>query len=199
MKRTIFTAILAIVAIVAQGQKLKMNDPSISDYLPLLKEQGYIAYSFDTKKFKGKQAVPIIKEYTDGKETNSNVINFQVSILISKKLIIGFSPAATDSTANFIYTFGEMSGFGGRLYLKPVSDPNESVPPLYMYGSRPFKLIPPFKAGEFIPLVMYGSWWYDKNFNCTRFCGDNFINPDLTSDILKDIPHYFGLGFIIKE
>lgn len=199
MKKTIITAMLALVAIMAQGQKLKMNEPSISDYLPLLQGKGYVAYSFDTKKFKGKKASAIVKEYTDGKETNSNVTGFQVSLPINEKLIIGIRPADTDSTVNFIYSFGEVSRFGGRLYLKPISDPDESARPYYIYGSRPFELVPPFKAGEFIPLVMYGSWWYDKNANGTRFCGDNFIKPDLTSDILKDIPHYYVMGITIKD
>ena len=27
-----------------------------------------------------------------------------------------------------------------------------------------------------------------------RFCGEREINPDMSSEILKDVPHYYGFG-----
>ena len=56
MKQAIFTALLALVCAAGQAQEIKMNEPSISDYLPLLNARGYMAYSFNTKKLKGKEA-----------------------------------------------------------------------------------------------------------------------------------------------
>ena len=50
MKKTIITILLAIFAIVGQAQKIKMNEPSFNDYLPLLNAKGYMAYCFNTKK-----------------------------------------------------------------------------------------------------------------------------------------------------
>ncbi|MBR4729229.1 MAG: DUF5041 domain-containing protein, partial [Prevotella sp.] len=31
----------------------------------------------------------------------------------------------------------------------------------------------------------------------TRFCGENTIKPDLSSDILKYVPHYYIIGVIV--
>ena len=45
-KKAIITALLALVAMTGWAQEIKMNESSISDYLPLLKASGYTAYSF---------------------------------------------------------------------------------------------------------------------------------------------------------
>lgn len=196
-KTTIITALLALATITVHGQELKMNEPSVSDYLPLLKVKGYMAYSFDTNMFKGKQVEPIIKEYADGKEVGRPA--FWSTFTVSENLVIGFAPSDTDSTATYVYSFGEVSSFSGRLPLKPAFSTHASALPVYIYTSRSFELVPPFKVGEFIPLVLYGSYWYDKNCNGHRFCGERLIKPDLTSEILKNIPHYYVLGIQVKE
>jgi hypothetical protein len=41
---------------------------------------------------------------------------------------------------------------------------------------------------------LFGSSWYDERFNIYRFCGENEINPDMSSEILKDVPHYYVIG-----
>ena len=51
-KKTIITALLALITMAGQAQEIKMNESSISAYLPLLKAKGYIAYSFNTKELK---------------------------------------------------------------------------------------------------------------------------------------------------
>ena len=45
-----------------------------------------------------------------------------------------------------------------------------------------------------IPLVLYGSGWYDEQFDLTRFCGESEIDPGMKSDILQYIPHYYIIG-----
>lgn len=62
-----------------------------------------------------------------------------------------------------------------------------------LFPPRPFKL-QPFKEGEFIPLMLVGSIWWDSEFNLFRFCGESVIDPDLSSDIVKFIPHYYVIG-----
>ena len=68
MKQTIITALLALVALTGRAQQIKVNEPSISDYLPLLEFEGYKAYSFDTKDFKGATAQTVVMEYVKGQE-----------------------------------------------------------------------------------------------------------------------------------
>ena len=77
----------------------------------------------------------------------------------------------------------------------------DALPPdhsTYMYESRPFELPLNVETGQFIPLVLYGSYWYDADSEVDRFCGENFISPDLSSDIIKFIPHFYVIGIKIK-
>ena len=196
-KQTIITILLALVAMAGQGQEIKMNEPSFSDYLPLLNAKGYMAYSFNTKKFKGAEVEPVVMEYVKGEEPK-DVLGFNVTMSLDKKLIIGFRPSDSDSTANYLFHFSENRGFGGRLNLRPVFAPEKPEDKWYIYESRPFELTAPIEKGSFIPLVLYGSYWYEPANGGCRFCGDSFIKPDLSSDIVKFIPHFFVLGIKIK-
>ena len=196
-KKTIITILLAIVAKAGQAQEIKMNEPSFSDYLPLLNAKGYMAYSFDTKKFKGAVVEPVVMEYLKGEEPK-NVLDFNIIMSLDRKLVIGFRPSDSDSTANYLFHFSENRGFGGQLNLKPIFAPENPEDKWYMYESRPFELTDSFEKGTFIPLVLYGSYWYDPQASGCRFCGDNEIKPDLSSDIVKSIPHFFVLGIKIK-
>ncbi|MCL2502285.1 MAG: DUF5041 domain-containing protein, partial [Bacteroidales bacterium] len=70
----------------------------------------------------------------------------------------------------------------------------------FSYNTRPFK-ISEFKEDEFIPLILLGSSWYDERYNVFRFCGEKQIEPDMSSEILKDVPHYYVIGvrFVKKQ
>ncbi len=197
MKQAIITALLALVCAAGQSQEIKMNEPSFSDYLPLLKDKGYMAYSFNTKKLKGVEVEPVVMEYVKGKEPK-NVLNFNVTINLDKKLIIGFRPSDSESIGNYLFHFKEDRSIGGRLKLKPIFAPENPEDKWYMYQSRPFELTVSLEKGKFIPLVLYGSYWYEPANGGCRFCGDNEIKPDLSSDIVKHIPHFFVFGIKIK-
>lgn len=196
MKQTIITALLALVALTGRAQQIKVNEPSISDYLPLLEAMGYKAYSFDTKEFKGATAQTVVMEYVKGQEPRE-VSGFSMSVDLDEKLIIGFVPSDNDSIARYVFRFDDVRGVFSRLYLKPICDPQHPEEKWYMYNSRPFELTAPIEKGKFIPLVLYGSHWYDADCGACRFCGDNFIKPDFSSDIVKYIPHFFVLGIKI--
>lgn len=196
-KKTIITMMLALVTVTGQAQKIKMNEPSFSDYLPLLNAKGYMAYSFNTSKLKDVKVEPVVMEYVKGEEPR-NVLSFNVTMSIGKKLIIGFMPSDDESTANFHFNFGDNRSFSSRLRLQPIFAPEKPEEKWYMYESRPFELTAPVEKGNIIPLVLYGSYWYEPQAGGCRFCGDNEIKPDLSSDIVKYIPHYFVLGIKIK-
>ena len=193
MKKTIFTALFALITMAGQAQEIKMNEQSISDYLPLLQAKGYKAYSFDTKDFKDVNAQPVIMEYVQGEEPRE-LMDFSITMSFDEKLIIGFVPSDNDSTATYAFRFDDVRGFSSRLPLHPVCDPAHPEEKWYMYESRPFELVAPFERGKFIPLVLYGSYWYEPETGACRFCGDSTIKPDLTSDIVKSIPHFYVLG-----
>ena len=192
-KIAIITALLALIALTARAQEIRMNEPSISDYLPLLEAKGFKAYSFDTKDFKDVNAQPIIMEYVQGQEPKE-LMDFSITMSLDEKLIIGFLPSDNDSTVAYAFRFDDVRGFSSRLPLFPIYDPEHPEEKWYMYNSRPFELVAPFEKGKFIPLVLYGSHWYESETSACRFCGDNTIKPDLTSDIVKYIPHFYVLG-----
>ena len=196
-KQTLLILLLTILSLPAMAQVLKMNEPTISDYLPLLRAQGYVAYSFDTKEFVDRQVEPVVMEYVKGEEPR-DVLGFSITMSLDEKLVIGFAPSDNDSTAIYTFNFSEGRGFNGRLNLKAIYAPEEPTKSRYIYESRPFELVPPFKAGQFIPLVMYASYWYEPETGVSRFCGESIIKPDLSSDIVKSIPHYYVLGIKLK-
>jgi len=193
MKKAFSTLLLAIIALTASAQEIKVNKPSVSDYLPLLQAKGYKAYSFDTKEFKDVNAQPVIMEYAKGQEPRE-LTEFNITMSFDEKLIVGFVPSDNDSTATYAFRFDDVRGFSSRLPLHPIYDPDHPEDKWYMYESRPFKLVAPFERGKFIPLVLYGSYWYEPETGACRFCGDSTIKPDLTSDIVKSIPHFYVLG-----
>lgn len=197
MKQTFIIALFALIAMTGQAQELRANEPTLADYLQLLKAQGYIAYSFDMKDFKDKSVEPVIMEYVDGKEPK-DVLGFSFSIPIEEKLVIGLSPSSNDST--YVYSFQSVGGGGinGTLKLQPIYAPEMPTEQSYRYESRPFELVSPVEAGKFIPLVLFGSFWYEPETGVSRFCGENLIKPDLTSEIVKSIPHFYVLGIKIR-
>lgn len=137
MKKAFSTLLLALIALTASAQEIKVNEPSVSDYLPLLKAKGYIAYSFDTKDFKDALVEPIVMEYVKGKEPRA-VADFSITMSLDEKLIIGFVPTDNDSTATYAFHFSESRGFNSRLPLMPIYNPDKLADKWYVYESRPF-------------------------------------------------------------
>ena len=197
MNKAIITALLALVALAGQAQEIKANEPTLDDYLQLLKAKGYIAYSFDMKDFKDRSVEPVIMEYVKGEEAR-DVLGFSFSFPIGEKLVIGFAPSSNDSTYVYSYQSDGGGGFNAMLKLKPVFAPEMPTKQAYRYESRPFELVAPVETGKLIPLVLFGSYWYEQETGVSRFCGDKQIKPDLSSDIIKDIPHFYVLGIRIK-
>ena len=197
MKNSIITALLALIALAGQAQEIRTYEPTLDDYLQLLNAKGYIVYSFDMKDFKGKQYEPVIMEYVKGEEAK-DYIGFSFSFPLGEKLVIGFAPSSNDST--YVYSFQSVGGggFNATLKLQPVFAPEMSTKQAYRYESRPFELVAPVETGKVIPLVLFGSYWYEQETGVSRFCGEKVINPYLSSDIVKNIPHFYVLGIKIK-
>jgi len=53
-KQTIITILLALVTVTGLAQEIKMNETTINDYIPMLNQKGYQAYSFDASTIKGR-------------------------------------------------------------------------------------------------------------------------------------------------
>lgn len=230
MKKILSMAVTLFISMSAFSQSIKPQQATFEDYIPLLNAAGYKAYSFDISDFLDNtyQVEFEIKEYKDGVELKGENIEFcfsnrrmikdfpeenQKDILEkglavdpekgvyshSDKLTVAFSPNKLDSLKNIHLSLTGIGAGSRRLILKGLQSP-DSDEIFYHYQDRPFKL-GEFKEGTFIPLVLYGSFWLDKKYNIFRFCGEKEIDPDLSTEILQYIPHYYiiGVKFVKKE
>ena len=118
---------------------------------------------------------------------------------MAKKITVGFAPGIGDSVRNVLVELENMSSRFDELLLYPQYDKNDSVngKRYYMYYTKPFKM-DEFCTGQFVPLVLLGSAWYDRNYGIHRFCGEDEIDPDMSTGILQDIPHYYVIGIEVK-
>ena len=194
-KKLLITALLALVAMTDWAQEIKTNETTINDYIPMLNQKGYQAYSFDVSAIKGKNVTFNVREFVDGKEVEDSPrllfpYYFQAN---GDKLVIGFLPSEKDSLALCCFSWENTVSFTSSMKLKQIYWESENKY-VYSYTSKPFELTMPLEADTVIPLVCYCSFWYDAEYKVTRCCGDNFIKPDLSSDILKYVPHYYVLG-----
>ena len=117
----------------------------------------------------------------------------------AEKITVGFLPCKNDSTEVGKLFVENQGASGFSLSLKQIDHKgayNEDV--IYSYNTLPFK-ISAFEEGKFIPLAAYASFWFDERFNIIRFCGATELDPDMTTEILKDTPHYFVIGVIFSK
>lgn len=69
---------------------------------------------------------------------------------------------------------------------------------LFKYYVKPFKT-QDVSSGAKIPVVLYGSSWYDPKFNIYRFCMENELDPGRENEAFTFMPHYFIFGFSLKK
>ena len=113
---------------------------------------------------------------------------------LATRLKIGFTPVGADMEQRVQFEVAgkvQMACFSKLLSLRD-NRMDKSHRKLDYY-TRPF-IIDGFEKGKFIPLVLYAAPWWDENYEIYRFCGENELSPDMTSELLKDSPHYFVIG-----
>ncbi|MGN1219385.1 MAG: DUF5041 domain-containing protein [Candidatus Cryptobacteroides sp.] len=231
----LLTLLLSLSYIVSSAQTVMPVEASVEDYIALLNQKGYMAYSYDISqlkdttyhiKFEIREYVagnpdPIkVKSYGRGlknrtmvkefmwkersdeelAEIRSASVDYDNGIYsCSGKITVGFLPCTNDSTAVGRVFVENQGSFGFNLALKPVNHEgafdNDVV---YKYKPIPFTASA-FEEGKYIPLVSYASFWYDSKFKIIRFCGAAELDPDMTTYILKETPHYYVIGVIFNK
>lgn len=68
----------------------------------------------------------------------------------------------------------------------------------FYYEIRTFKE-QDFEPNKEIPLLMYGSAWYDKQSGLVRFCMGHELDSDLSNDAFQYMPHYYVIGIIFDK
>lgn len=230
MKKILITSCILVVSCTAFSQQIKNKNVELDDFVALLSDSGYELFSFDITEMLNKHydIIFVKKEFLAGKEIKSSDLSqtsnkrllteFPESewqkivdeggvidpktqaVTHAEKFSFGFSPSGNDSTKIMqlrVPGFFTLSKIPFKLRGLSTKDLDNLM---FNYHTRPFKLNA-FKEEEFIPLILLGSSWYDERNNVFRFCGESEIEPDLSSEILKDIPHHFVIGvrFLKKQ
>lgn len=226
----IICAAMMIANTTLRAQEVKPIEASIEDYIALLNQNGYQAYSFDISPMKdttyqvqfevreyvadnpnpvsvqpygrGLKNRTMVKDFMWRELSEEELTDIRVAAVDyengvysrSQKITVGFLPCENDSTEVGRLYLENQGSAGFTLKLKPINHNgvyNGRV--IYKYKSVPFKAST-FENGKFIPLAAYASFWFDDKYSVIRFCGAKEIDPDMSTEILKDTPHYYVIG-----
>ena len=116
---------------------------------------------------------------------------------LSKTLSIGFSPVQSDSIELVTLRSDRHDGSPYSLTLKPIPGAPQLV---YRYEKIPYQPLA-FELNTFVPLVLYGSFWWDRKTQTRRFCGEAELTEEKakTNNYFKNSPHYYIIGAIFHE
>ena len=236
MKRRIYITLIALLtAISVEAQEVKPIEASVEDYIALLNQNGYQAYSFDISPMKdttyqvhfevreyvtnnpepvsvqpygrGLKNRTMVKDFfwrelseEEVAEIKAASVDYENGVYSrSEKITVGFLPCENDSTKVGRVFLDNQGNFGFSLKLKPINHygayDNQVI---YHYRTLPFKPSA-FEEGKFIPLAAYTSFWFDAKYNIIRSCGATELDPDMSTEILKDTPHYFVIGVVFTK
>ena len=236
MKRRNYIILIALLtAISVEAQEVKPIEASAEDYIALLNQNGYQAYSFDispmkdttyqvhfeVREYVADNLEPVsIQPYGRGLKNRTMVKDFfwrelseeEVAEIKaasvdyengvysrSEKITVGFLPCENDSTKVGRVFLDNQGNFGFSLKLKPINHygayDNQVI---YHYRTLPFKPSA-FEEGKFIPLAAYTSFWFDAKYNIIRSCGATELDPDMSTEILAETPHYYVIGVTFSK
>ncbi len=116
---------------------------------------------------------------------------------LSKSLSVGFSPVQSDSIETITLRASRTDASPWKLTLKPIAGAPQTV---YRYQKVPYKPTT-YAIDTFIPLVFYGSFWWDEEAKGWRFCGDTELTEEKAkiSEYFKYSPHYYIIGAIFHK
>ena len=229
MSRFFSFGILAVLtALAVTAQAFKPVKPDFDAYISLLEADGYNVQSYDISALSDStySVLFLVREYENGKMIHDGHERF-IYELRTRNMLSRFSdeekakvkPEDMDDAAKGIVNLGQKVNIGlaphndstlrvsleipniGSTYqylsMRSQTDPKNGQI-VRRYQTRPFTA-PDFRTDSFIPLMFVGSVWYDTNFEIFRFCGDNIITPDLSSEIVSHVPHFYVIGVELKN
>ncbi len=229
MNRPFSFSILALLtALAVTAQAFKPVKPDFDAYVSLLQADGYNVQSYDISALSDStySVLFLVKEYEAGKMIKDGherfISELPNRIMLSRfsdedkaevkpedmadaergifslgtKVNIGLAPL-NDSTLRVSLEIPEIGSSYQRLSLRSQTDPKTGQI-VRNYSSRPFTA-PDFRTDSFIPLMFVGSMWYDTDFGLFRFCGEKEIAPDLSSEIVSHVQHFYVIGVELKN
>lgn len=227
MKRQMLTILLALCASAGHGQEVKRVAATPEDFMEHMALCGYEVYTYDISSLRDSVSGfnIVIREYNkqgmidekqlNGFRTKAMISDFneedQKEIYaqkdaddlehgiyrLSKTIAIGFSPVQSDSIENITLQASRNDASHWTLTLKPIPDTPRTI---YRYKMVPYQP-DTFCLDTFIPLVFYGSFWWDAKNGIIRFCGLEELTEEKVkaSNYFKDSPHYYIIGAIFHK
>jgi hypothetical protein len=131
----------------------------------------------------------VIQEYVQQQMINEIKMD---GFSMSKNISIGFSPIRTTDSIETVTIRSEQQNVSSKeLILKPVPDAPQT---LFLYEKVPYH-ISALSLDTFIPLALYGSFWWDSEYKTCRFCGEQELTEGTdTNEYFKHSPHYYIIG-----
>ena len=205
-KKTIITILFALVAILLvsiamKGQKksVKSAEAKPKDAVEQKKPQddNVLTYDISSLQDSASLIILVIREYNQlgmVNEMKGQRLN------MAKNLSIGFSPrqsVQSDSMVTVYVRPDSGNGLARDLVLKPVPDAPETF---FLYEKVPIR-VSALLPNTFIPLALYGSFWWDSKYKICRFCGEKELTEEniKESDYFKHSPHYYVIGAIFSD
>ena len=205
-KKTIITVLLALVAILLvsiamKGQKksVKSAEAKPKDAVEQKKPQddAVLTYVISSLQDSASLIILVIREYNQ-----LGMVNEMKGqrLKMAKTLSIGFSPrqsVQSDSMVTVYVRPDSGNGLARDLVLKPVPDAPETF---FLYEKVPIR-VSALRPNTFIPLALYGSFWWDSKYKICRFCGEKELTEEniKESDYFKHSPHYYIIGAIFSD
>ena len=205
-KKTIITVLLALVAIllasiIVKGQEKNVKSdeakPKAAMEQKRTQDDDVLTYDISSLQDSASHIILIIREYD-----RQGIVGEMKGqgLKMAKTLSIGFSPrqsVQSDSMVTVYIRPDSRNGLARDLVLKPVPDAPET---LYLYEKVPIR-VSALRPNTFIPLAIYGSFWWDTKYKICRFCGEKELTEEniMTSDYFKHSPHYYIIGAIFSD
>ena len=205
-KKTIITILFALVAILLvsiamKGQKksVKSAEAMPKDAVEQKKPQddNVLTYDISSLQDSASLIILVIREYNQ-----LGMVNEMKGqrLKMAKTLSIGFSPrlsVQSDSMVTVYVRPDSRNGLARDLVLKSVPNAPETF---YLYEKVPIR-VSALRPNTFIPLALYGSFWWDSNYKICRFCGEKELTEEniMESEYFKHSPHYYVIGAIFSD
>ena len=227
MKHSIIAALLAIIWTAVQGQEIKRIPATTEDFMEHMAMYGYEVFTYDISSLSDSASsfTVVIREYNlHGMIDERKLYGFRIRTMISdfseqdqreiyaekdaddlelgiyrlsKSISIGFSPVQSDSIETITLRASRNDASPQRLMLQPIPGAPKKV---YRYEKVAYQP-GAFCLDTFIPLALYGSFWWDPKIGVLRFCGETELTEETakTSNFFKFSPHYYIIGAVFHK
>jgi len=228
-KKSVIMLVMLVLSCTTFGQQVKNKNVELDDLISLLGAAGYELFNYDISEMLNERydIVVVKKEFSAGKEIrSSNLVTIPNKRLLTdfpessrqqfidagrvidpitqaielvKKISFGFYPSGNDSTKRIQIGVDGRTLSNSSLKLRGLIQ-KDSDKLFFFYTTRLFQ-IKAFKEDDFIPLILLNSGWYDERFDIFRSCGQRDIEPEMSDEIYKNIPHHYivGVKFVKKQ